>query len=571
MSDAHGAPQGFLQQYVFSQDHKVIGIQFLFTCLTMLLLGGLLAMLVRWQLGWPGAPLPFMEHIAPNGFPGGIMVPDYYNMLFTMHASVMIFFAIIPLLVGVFGNYLIPLKIGAGDMAFPRLNMISYWLFVPAIVIALSGFFLQGGAAQAGWTSYAPLSTLMGPGQLCWIVSVLFVGTSSIMGAVNYVATIINLRAPGMTWFRLPLSVWALFITAIITLMATPVLAAALILLLLDSTLGTSFFLPAGMIVDGVAQAHSGGQPLLWQHLFWFYSHPAVYIMILPAMGIISEILPVFARKPLFGYHSMVYAIMGIAGLGFMVWAHHMFTSGMSPLLGTSFMASTMVIAVPSAIKTFNWLGTLWRGSIRLTTPMLHAIAFVSMFVIGGLTGIYGAATTVDLYLHDTYFIVGHIHYVLFGGSLFGIFAGITFWFPKMFGRMMNETWGKIHFVLTMVLFNAVMFPMFILGIGGMPRRIYDYTQYGHLAQVGGLNRMMSVAAFCLFTAQVPFILNFFWSLFRGKPAGENPWQATTLEWSTASPPPHGNFARTPTVYHGPYEYSVPGRKEDWLPQHVKA
>ena len=571
MSIAHDAPTGFIRKYLLSTDHKVIGVQFLCTSLVMLLFGGLLAMLMRWQLGWPGHPLPFMEKIAPEGFPGGVMVPEYYNMLFTMHGSVMIFFAIIPLLVGVFGNYLIPLKIGAGDMAFPRLNLYSFWLLPPAIAIVCAGFFLQGGAAASGWTAYAPLSTTLGPGQVCWMVGVIVLGASSILGAVNYVTTIINLRAPGMHFFRLPLSIWALFITAIIVLMATPVLASALILLLLDTTAGTSFFLPAGLIIDGVAQAHSGGQVLLWQHLFWFYSHPAVYIMILPAMGIVSEILPVFARKPLFGYHSMIYAIMAIAGLGFMVWAHHMFASGMNPTLGTSFMVSTMVIALPSAIKTFNWLGTLWRGSIRLTTPMLHALAFVSMFVIGGLTGIFAASTPVDLYLHDTYFIVGHLHYVLFGGSLFGIFAGITFWFPKMFGRMLNETLGKIHFVLTFIFFNFVMFPMFILGIAGMPRRIYDYTQYAHLAHVGGMNRMMSVAAFCLGLAQLLFIINFFWSLVRGPKAGDNPWQANTLEWATSSPPPHGNFATPLTVYHGPYEYSVPGRKDDWLPQHVKA
>ncbi len=569
---AHAAahPQSFVRKYIFSTDHKVIGIQYLLTSLVMLLFGGLLAMLIRWQLGWPGQPLAFMQKLAPNGMPGGIMVPEYYNMLFTMHGTIMIFFAIIPLLVGVFGNYLIPLKIGAGDMAFPRLNMYSYWLIPPAIAVLVAGFFMQGGAAAAGWTSYVPLSTTMGIGQICWIVSLIIVGASSIMGAVNYVTTVINLRAPGMIFFRLPLSVWALFITAVIILMATPVLASALILLLLDSTAGTSFFLPAGLIIDGVAQPHSGGQVLLWQHLFWFYSHPAVYIMILPAMGIVSEILPVFSRKPLFGYHSMVYAIMAIALLGFMVWAHHMFASGMNPTLGTSFMVSTMVIAVPSAIKTFNWLGTLWRGSIRFTTPMLHGLAFVSMFVIGGLTGIFVAATPVDLYLHDTYFVVGHLHYVLFGGSLFGIFAGITFWFPKMFGRMLNDMLGRLHVLLTFIFFNGVMFPMFILGIAGMPRRIYDYSQYAHLSHVGGLNRMMSVSAFCLLAAQVLFAVNFFWSLFRGKPAGDNPWEANTLEWATSSPPPHGNFVKPLTVYHGPYEYSVPGRKQDWLPQHVK-
>jgi len=349
------------------------------------------------------------------------------------------------------------------------------------------------------------------------------------------------------------------------------VLASALVLLLFDKTLATSFFIPAGLIVDGTAWAQSGGQPILWQHLFWFYSHPAVYIMILPAMGFVSDILANFSRKPLFGYHSMVYAIVGIAVLGYLVWAHHMFVSGMNPALGTSFMMSTVVIAVPTGVKFFNWLATLWRGSIRLTTPMLHACIFVSTFLVGGLTGMFAAATPVDMYIHDTYFIVGHLHYVLFGGSLFGAFAGVTYWFPKMFGRSMSDGLSKIHAVLTFIFFNAVMFPMFILGVRGMPRRIYDYTQYAHLQGLDGLNRMMSVSAFLLVAVQLIFAVNFLWSLFRGKPAGENPWESTTLEWSAASPPPHGNFATTPTVYHGPYEYSVPGRKTDWLAQHVKA
>ncbi len=570
MTHPHREPR-FLRKYVFSTDHKVIGVQFLFTGLTMLILGGLLAMLMRWQLGYPGQPLPFMEKIAPEGMPGGIMVPEYYNVLFTMHGTLMIFFAIIPILVGAFGNYLIPLNIGAGDMAFPRLNMISYWLIPPSALIMLAGFFVEGGAAAAGWTSYPPLSAVSSSaGQTCWLVSLIFLGTSSILGAVNYVTTIVNLRAPGMTFHRLPLTLWALFTTALLILFATPILAAALILLLLDKTVGTSFFLPAGLIVDGASLAHVGGQPLLWQHLFWFYSHPAVYIMILPAMGMVSDILPVFARKPIFGYRAIAYASLAIAILGMFVWGHHMFQSGMNPVLGTSFMISTMVVAVPSAVKTFNWLGTLWRGNIHLTTPMLHALGFVSMFVIGGLTGIFMASTPVDIYIHDTYFIVGHLHYVLFGGSLFGAFAGIAFWFPKMFGRLLNERWGKLHFWLTFLFFNTTMFPMFNLGMGGMQRRIYDWTQYAHLAEMGPLNRMMTVSAFLLGAVQVIFFVNFCWSLFRGKRAGNNPWQATTLEWQTSSPPPHGNFAEMPTVYHGPYEYSSPLVAEDYLPQNRK-
>jgi len=552
---------------VFSTDHKVIGIQFLFTSLTMLLFGGLLAMLLRWQLGWPGRPLPFLERLAPAGMPGGTMVPEYYNMLFTMHGTIMIFFAIIPLLVGVFGNYLIPLKIGAPDMAFPRLNMLSYWMFPPALAIVLAGFFVEGGAAAAGWTAYPPLSATLGPGQTCWCAGLILLGCSSILGAVNYVTTIVTLRAPGMTFHRLPLTIWALLTTAILVLLATPVLAATLILLLLDNALGTSFFLPAGLIIDGVARPQGGGQPLLWQHLFWFYSHPAVYIMILPAMGIVSDVLPVFARKPIFGYRAIAYASLAIGGIGFLVWAHHMFQSGMNPVLGTTFMVSTMAVAVPSAIKVFNWLATLWRGTIRLTTPMLHALAFVAMFVIGGLSGIFMASTPVDIYIHDTYFIVGHLHYVLFGGSLFGIFAGITFWFPKMFGRLMNERWGKLHFWLTFLFFNGVMFPMFNLGVAGMPRRIYDYTQYAHLAHLGWLNQVMSVSAFLVGLTQLIFVANLIWSLFRGARAGDNPWDSTTLEWTTPSPPPHGNFATVPTVYCGPYEYSVPGMRRDWRPQ----
>ncbi len=572
MSKAAHHP-GFIRKYIFSTDHKVIGIQFLISSLVFMVLGGLLAMLMRWQLGWPGSPLTFMEKIAPEGMSGGIMVPEYYNMLFTMHGSIMIFFGIIPLLVGAFGNYLIPLKIGAPDMAFPKLNMLSFWMFLPSAVIVLLGFWAEGGAAATGWTAYPPLSALTqtaGIGQTFWVAGVILLGFSSIFGSVNYVATILNMRAQGMTFHRLPISIWALFTTAVLTLLATPVLASAMVLLLLDRTLGTSFFLPAGLVVSGEALSHAGGQPILWQHLFWFYSHPAVYIMILPAMGFVSDILPTFARKPIFGYHAIAYASVGIGAVGFMVWAHHMFQSGMNPALGTTFMISTMAVAVPTGVKVFSWMGTLWRGAIRITTPMLHALGFVAMFVIGGLTGIFLGSTPVDMYMHDTYFVVGHLHYVLFGGSLFGAFAGITFWYPKMFGRQLNDRLGQLHFWLTFLFFNAVMFPMFVLGLGGMPRRIYDYTQYSGLVHFAGLNRMMSIAAFCLMGSQLIFVLNFFWSMFRGKKAGENPWESTTLEWGTPSPPPHGNFTSPQTVYCGPYEYSVPGMKRDWRMQTEK-
>jgi cytochrome c oxidase subunit 1 len=485
-----------------------------------------------------------------------------------MHATIMIFFAIMPLLIGAFGNYVVPLQIGARDMAFPRLNMMSFWTAVPGGILIIASFFVEGGAAQSGWTSYAPLSAIQPKGQTLWLLSLLFMGLSSLLTSVNFITTVINLRAPGMHFFRLPLTVWALFIDAVLLLLALPVLSAAMIMLLFDRILHTTFFLPAGMVISGTAWPNAGGgQPLLWQHLFWFFGHPEVYIMILPSMGIVSDVMAVFARKPIFGYRSMAYAMCGIAGLGWIVWGHHMFQSGMNPYLGTTFMISTMVIAVPSAIKTFNWLGTLWRGQIHFTTPMLNALAFVAMFAIGGLSGIFMASTPVDIFIHDTYFIVGHIHYVLFGGSLFGAFAGLYFWFPKMFGRKLNETWGKVHFWLTFIFFNGVMFPMHILGMRGMQRRIYDYTQYTHLQGLQPLNIFMSFSAFALGVSQIILIVNFFWSLKFGERSGDNPWKSNTLEWQTSSPPPHENFAEIPVVYHGPYEYSVPGMAEDFLPQ----
>ncbi|MBI4395314.1 MAG: cbb3-type cytochrome c oxidase subunit I [Candidatus Omnitrophica bacterium] len=547
----------FWRKYVFSTDHKIIGIQFLFTTLFYFLLGGFLALLLRWQLGYPGKPMPILGELFPQSMMvGGIMLPEFYNALFTMHASVMIFFAIIPILVGAFGNFVVPLQIGARDMAFPRLNMFSYWFFWPAPLVAMVGFFLEGGAAATGWTAYPPLSAIEPIGQTFWIIAVLLVGTSSIMGAINYLTTILNLRAPGMSFFRMPLTTWAIFITSILSLLATPVLTTAMIMLLFDRTLGTHFFLAEG-----------GGQALLWQHLFWFYSHPAVYIMILPGMGIVSDVIATFSRKPLFGYKMMVFAIALIAFLGFIVWGHHMFQSGMNPTVGTSFMLSTMLIAVPSGIKVFNWLGTMWRGSLRFTPAMLNAIAFVSMFVIGGLSGIFMASTAVDIFIHDTFFIVGHIHYVLFGGSMFAAFAGIYYWFPKMFGRQLNDWLGKLHFIGTFIFFNLTFFPMHILGIGGHMRRIYDPTQYVHLQHLQPMNEFITISSFLLGLAQIPFIINIVKSLFWGKKAERNPWQANTLEWAAPSPPPHGNFETPPTVYREPYEYSVPSREKDYWPQ----
>ncbi len=583
-AEAHGHEMGFVRKYIFSTDHKIIGIQFLFSTLIFLVLGGLLAMGVRLQLGWPHADHSWLAKLLnwPAHY-GNHMPPEFYNMLFSMHASVMIFFVIIPLLAGAFGNFLIPLMIGARDMAFPTLNMLSYWFMWPAFVLISASFFAEGGAASNGWTSYAPISSSTMPaghglqspagpgtghGQVYWLAALLFVGISSMMGSVNYVTTIINLRAPGMTFYRMPMTIWALFITAILQAFALPVLTVALILQLLDKTFNTAFFLPPGQTVYGNWNSPpGGGQTLLWQHLFWFYSHPAVYIMILPAMGMVSDIISTFARKPLFGYRPMVYSIIGIAGLGFIVWGHHMFQSGMDPRLGTGFMIATIMIALPSAVKTFNWLGTIWNANIQFTSAMLFALAFVSLFVIGGLSGLFMAATPVDIYIHDTYFIVAHIHYVLFTSSLFGIFGGIYFWFPKMFGRMMNETLGKWHFALTFLAGNCTFFPMHILGVYGHPRRYSDPMQFQWLQDKQILNQFISVSAFVLGVAQLFFLVNFFYSLFWGPKCGRNPWHSNSLEWTAPSPPGHGNFEHTPIVRRGPYEYASPECTEDYFPQ----
>ena len=597
--DAHAEHHelGFIRTYIFSTDHKMIGRQFLFASILMLIVGGLLAMMMRWELAWPETPVPFTSWISePFMYPadedstvgaveglseyvdpypganfakslgsvgGAHMDPAFYNSVFTMHATIMIFFVVMPFMVGGFGNYLIPLMIGAGDMAFPVLNMLSFWTAVPATILIVYSFFVEGGAAAGGWTMYATLSadpTLSGvdTGADLWVISLLILGVSSLMGAINYITTVVNMRAPGMTWFRMPLVIWSLFVTAILLLLALPVLTAALGMLLFDRTMGTSFFMPGG-----------GGEPILWQHLFWFFGHPEVYILVLPAMGVTSDILSTFSRKPIFGYKAMAFSMMALAFLSWIVWGHHMFVSGMNPVLGTAFMLTTMVIAVPSAIKTFNWLGTLWGGNIRFTSPMLFALGFVSNFVIGGLSGIYMASTPVDIFIHDTYFIVAHFHYVV-AGIIFGMFAALYYWFPKIFGRMMNETLGKVHFALTYIFFNCAFFPMHFLGVGGHMRRIYNPLQYEFLHDMQWWNVFITMSAFCLGLSQLIFFINFIWSLIAGKKADKNPWEANTLEWTAPSPPGHGNFETTPTVYRGPYEYSSPLVQEDWLPQDRK-
>src|SRR2546422_3569260 len=550
---------GFVRTYIFSTDHKMIGRQFLFLGLFMLLIGGFLAMLIRWELGWPESAVPGLHWLFRDT--EGVIPPEVYNMLFTMHATLMIFFVVMPVMVGCFGNFLIPLMVGARDMAFPKLNMISFWTGLLSGVLMLAGFFVPGGHAAAGWTAYAPLSAVpqysgVNWGQNLWLMSLFVLGVSSMMGSINYITTIVNMPAPGMTLFRIPLVIWSLFITAILLLLALPILTSACAMLLFDRTLGTHWFDPSG-----------GGEPLLWQHLFWFFGHPEVYILVLPAMGVTSDVLSTFSRKPIFGYHAMAYSMISIAFLSWIVYGHHMFVSGMNPHLGTTFMLTTMVIAVPSAIKSFNWLGTIWGGSLRFNTPMIHALAFLSTFTIGGLSGIIMASTPVDIFIHDTYFIVAHFHYVV-AGIIFAMFAAIAYWYPKIFGRSMHDGLGKIHAILTFVFFNCVFFPMHFLGVGGMMRRIYNPTQYEFLQHLQPINVFMSVSGFILGAVQILFIVNFVGSLYWGKRADRNPWQANTLEWTAPSPPPHLNWGATlPTVYPGPYEYSSPEVAEDYLPQ----
>ncbi len=576
----HPEPTGFFWKYVWSEDHKVIGKQYLFTAFFFLLVGGLMALLIRWQLAYPGKPVPVIgQPLSSFMFAfndDGSVKPEGYNQLVTMHGTIMIFFVVIPILVGAFGNFLIPLHVGARDVAFPFLNALSYWLYLPAGIIIFASLFIDKGAAAAGWTSYPPLADIeaaapgSGMGQVFWLVAIFLLGFSSIIGGLNFLTTIVKLRAPGMTWTRLPLVTWAQTTTALFQLLATPVLAAATVLQLMDHLALTSFFLPHDLIVGDKRMEYSGGgASLMWQHIFWFYSHPAVYILVLPGMGIASDLIATFSRKPIFGYKAMVCSMVGIMGLGFIVWGHHMFVSGMNPMMGMAFMTSTMIIALPSGVKVFNWLASLWGGSIRFTVPMLCALSFVAMFIIGGLSGIFMAATPVDIFIHDTYYVVAHFHYVVFGGTLFAIFGGLYFWFPKMFGRMMNEKLAFAHWLLTFVAFNCVFFPMHILGEGGHMRRIAEPTKYEFLNQFAPWNEFITWSAMVLGFSQLIFLANFFGSMIFGKKAEMNPWQSNTLEWTTPSPIPYYNYEKVPVVYRGPYEYGTgPATAEtDCVPQ----
>ena len=562
-------PSGFVRRYIFSSDHKVVGLQYFFLALTAVTVGIVLSLLMRFHLVWPAAHLPFVA--------GGIMEPEQYLALVTMHGTLMVFFVLTVAPQSAFGNYFLPIQIGAPDMAFPKLNMLSFWLTFTAFLCMIAAFFVRGGAPISGWTAYPPLSGLgeiTGPGeglgQTLWIVSILIFCFASLLGSVNFIATIIDMRAPGMTMMRMPLTVWAWLVTAILTLLAFSVLLAGGILLLLDRSAGTSFFLPAGLVVNGEIQSHSGGSPLLWQHLFWFFGHPEVYIAILPGMGAVSHILANFSRKPVFGYRVMAATLCAIGFLGFLLWGHHMFVSGMNPYSGIAFSLLTLSIGVPSAVKTFNWLGTLWGGKIQFHSPMLFAIGFVSFFVTGGLSGIFLAQPALDASLHATYYVVGHFHLVMGVASIFGIFAATYYWFPKMFGRMMNETLAKLHFWLTFAGAYCIFMPMHFVGIAGGIRRYADWTGANYLAALQPLHRFITVAAFITAAAQIIFFYNFFRSLTKGARAAANPWNATTLEWITASPPPFDNFGgRYPRVYRGPYEYSIPGASRDFLPQNL--
>ena len=571
----HAAPQGFVRRWIFSKDHKVIGIQYMFLALASVLMGMGMSLLFRAQLAYPNEMWPTLAKLFPRGVADGVFTPEFYLAMVTMHGTMMVFFVLTTAPQGGFGNYILPIQIGAADMAFPTLNMLSFWTTFVGFVTLVAALFVEGGAPLGGWTGYAPLSALgeiAGPGQgmgmNLWITSIAWFCIASLLGALNFIATTLALRTEGMTLGRMPLTVWAWFTTAVLSLLAFPVLLGGGVLLLMDRLGGTSFFVPSGLVIAGTPVDHHGGSPILWQHIFWFFGHPEVYIAIIPGMGAASTILATFARKPVFGYRAMIYAIFAIGGLGFFVWGHHMFISGMSPYSAVAFSLITLTIGVPSAIKTFNWLGTLWGGRIRFTPPMLFALGFVSLFVTGGITGIFLGQTSIDLYLHDTYFVVGHFHMIMGVAAIFGIFAGTYFWFPKMFGRMMNDTLGKLHFFLTLIGVYSIFIPMHAMGIAGHPRRYYDPTTYEYLVGLQPMQRMVTWAAIATAASQMLFVVNLFWSLWRGRRASENPWEATTLEWITASPPPHDNFdGRIPVVHHGPYEYSVPGAPRDFIMQ----
>lgn len=565
----------FLTKYVFSMDHKMIAKQFLITGIIMGVVSMLLSLIFRLQLGWPDETFPWLETLLGKWGKGGKLDPNYYLALVTMHGTIMVFFVLTAGLSGTFSNLLIPLQLGARDMASPFMNMLSYWLFFASTVLMIFSLFIETGPAAAGWTVYPPLSALpkampgSGLGMTLWLISMALFIASSLMGALNYIATIINMRTVGMKMTRMPLTIWAFFCTAILGVLSFPVLLSAAVLLIFDRSFGTAFYLNE-IHIAGEALTQMGGSPILYQHLFWFLGHPEVYIILMPALGITSEVIATNARKPIFGYRAMIGSLLGISVLSFIVWGHHMFITGMNPFLGSVFMILTLIIAVPSAVKTFNYLATLWRGNIKFTPGMLFAIGLVSLFISGGLTGIYLGNAALDINLHDTYFVVAHFHLVMGSAAIFGMLAGIYHWFPRMFGRMMNDKLGYAHFWLTFVAAYCVFFPMHFMGLDGVPRRYYSFTGFEYTAEWLDLNKFISLSAILGSAAQALFLFNFFWSIFKGKRATQNPWNSNTLEWSAPVEHLHGNWpGEIPHVHRWPYDYSKPGAPADFIPQHV--
>ncbi len=568
----HHHKEGFVSKYIFSQDHKTIAKQFLITGIVWAIIGGLFSVLFRLQLGYPDKTFPILETIFGHWGKGGVINPEFYYALITMHGTVLVFFVLTAGLSGTFANFLIPLQIGARDMASPFMNMLSYWFFFLASVVMLSSLFVQTGPASGGWTSYPPLSALGQAsdgskiGMDLWIISMALFVVSSLLGGLNYIATVLNMRTKGMSMTRLPLTIWALFFTATLGVLSFPVLLSGFILLLFDRNLGSSFYL-SDIVVNGQILSNEGGSAILYQHLFWFLGHPEVYIILLPAMGMVSEILSVNSRKPIFGYMAMVVSLFAITILAFLVWAHHMFVTGLNPFLGGVFVLLTLLIAVPSAIKVFNWLTTLWRGNIRLTPAMLFAIGFVSLFISGGLTGIFLGNSTLDIHLHDTKFVVAHFHIVMGVASFFGMFAGVYHWFPKMFGRYLNNTLGYFHFWVTIIGAYLIFWPMHYEGLAGVPRRYLDVRGWVTFDKFQVLNEMITIVSIIVFAVQLMFVFNIFYSIFKGrKVTNLNPWNANTLEWTTPLRPGHGNWvAEIPEVYRGAYDYAKDGR--DFIPQ----
>jgi cytochrome c oxidase subunit 1 len=574
--DDHGHhKETFLTKYVFSQDHKMIAKQFLITGIIMAVIAMGLSILFRLQLAWPDKEFPILETFLGKWAEGGRIKPDFYLALVTIHGTIMVFFVLTAGLSGTFSNLLIPLQIGARDMASPFLNMLSYWFFFAACVIMMGSFFIQTGPASAGWTVYPPLSALptaisgSGLGMTLWLISMILFVASSLMGGINYVSTILNMRTKGMDLWKMPLTIWAFFLTAVLGILSFPVLVAGVVLLIFDRSFGTSFYL-SDIVMGTQILPNEGGSPILWQHLFWFLGHPEVYIVIMPAMGLSSEIMSVNSRKPIFGYHAMIYSLIGITVLSFIVWGHHMFVTGMNPLLGGVFMITTLIIAVPSAVKTFNWLATLWRGNIRFTPAMLFAIGMVSFFISGGLTGIWLGNASLDITLHDTYFVIAHFHLVMGSAAIFGMLAGVYHYFPKMFGRLMSNKLGYLHFWITFICAYLVFFPLHFLGLDGVPRRYYAFTEFEFMQKWVTVNILVTWAAIIAGLAQVAFLFNFFYSIFKGKVSSQNPWGANTLEWTTPVERIHGNWpGEIPTVYRWPYDYSKPGAEQDFIPQTV--